>query len=349
MNNIRDTPKNKFYSGKKVLSYGTPFIFSLGNRSIGKSFYWTCRNINYFLKTGRKFLYVRRYDNDLELVGQKFFDAVRFKYPNVELDVSGSGKTGTTFLCNKEVCGMTMALSLATKAKSISLPDFDTIMFDEFLPENGKYLKNEVELALNLYQTVARGDGKAIRPDVKFIFIANNVTLNNPYFKELRIREQIKQGTKYTVDTDRAWVVELTNNTAIANEVASTPFGKMISKTRYGEYALKSQFYLDDSTFIEKPTGNSRYYCTLAWKGKDYGVYEYTDAGLLQISSKVDKSCKNIFSLSTADHKPNYMLLYKAKNNPIYTYLRFCYDNALIRFDNDDCKSMFLEVMQYQV
>ena len=58
---------------------------------------------------------------------------------------------------------------------------------------------------------------------------------------------------------------------------------------------------------------------------------------------------KNIFSLSTADHKPNYMLLYKAKNNPIYTYLRFCYDNALIRFDNDDCKTMFSEVMQYQV
>ena len=87
--------KNKFYSGKKVLSYGTPFIFSLGNRSIGKTFYWTCRMINYFKQTHRKFLYVRRYDDDLRAVGTKIFDAVRFKFPTDELEVRGSGKTGT--------------------------------------------------------------------------------------------------------------------------------------------------------------------------------------------------------------------------------------------------------------
>lgn len=341
--------KNKFYSGKKVLSYNTPFIFSLGNRSIGKTFYWTCRMINYFKETGRKFLYVRRYDDDLRAVGTKIFDAVRFKFPTDELEVRGSGKTGTEYYINGELAGMTFALSLAYKAKSISLPDYDIIFFDEFLPENGRYLSNEVEMALNLYQTVARGDGKAIREDCKFIFIANNVTLNNPYFKELHIRENIKTGSHYIVDKDRAWVLELTNNVAIADEIAKTAFGKMIAKTRYGDYALKSQFLMDDSTFIEKPSGNSRYYCTLVWRGKEYGVFEYTDAGVLQISSKVDKSCKLIFSLSTADHKPNYMLLYKSRQNPVYAYLRFCYNIAAVRFDNDDCKIAFLEIMEYQV
>lgn len=340
---------NKFYTGKQVLSYGTPFIFSLGNRSIGKTFYWTCRNINYFKRTGRKFLYVRRYDEDLKLTGDKIFDAVRFKYPHDELDVEGNGTTGTVYLINKRVCGMSLALSKSTKAKSISLPDFDTILFDEFLPEDGRYLKDEVGMALSLYQTIARGDGKAIREDVKFVFVGNNVTLNNPYFKELRIRENIQPDTKYTVDKDRAWVVELTNNKEIAKEVAETAFGRMISKTKYGEYALKSQFYLDDDTFIEKPTGKSRYYCTLSWKGKNYGVYEFYESGLLQISSKTDKNCKNIFSLTTADHKPNYMMLYKNNTNPIYKYLHFAYDMALIRFDNDDCKEMFMELMAYQV
>lgn len=343
--------KNKFYSGKKVLSYGTPWIFSLGNRSIGKTFYWTCRCINYFKKTGRKFLYVRRYDDDLKLVGTKFFDAVRFKFPHDELGIQGNanGKTGTVFTCNGEPCGMTLALSVALKAKSISLVDYDIILFDEFLPENGRYLPNEVEMALNLYQTVARGNGKVIREDCRFVFIANNVTLNNPYFKELHIREMIKPGTHYVVDPDRAWVVELTNNAVIANEIALTAFGKMIAKTKYGEYALKSQFYMDNTTFIEKPTGNSRYYCTLVWKGREYGVFEYPDAGLMQISKNVDKSCKLIFSLSTADHRPNYMLMFKARQNPVYSYLRFCYNMACVRFDNDDCKMMFLEMMEYQV
>lgn len=340
--------KNKFYSGKQVLSYGTPFIFSLGNRSIGKTFYWTCRCINYFKATGKKFLYVRRYDDDLKLVGDKIFDAVAFKFPHDELTVEGTGKTGTTYYINGVQCGMSLALSVALKAKSISLVDYDIILFDEFLPENGKYLPNEVGMALNLYQTVARGGGKVIREECKFVFIANNVTLNNPYFKELRIRENIKPGTHYVVDPDRAWVVELTTNVAIANEIASTPFGKMISKTKYGEYALKSQYMLDDNTFIEKPKGNSRYYCTLVWKGKEYGVFEFTDAGLLQISKNVDKSCKLIFSLTTADHKPNYMLMFKARQNPVYAYLRYCYNIACVRFDNDDCKLMFLEMMDYQ-
>lgn len=340
---------NKFYTGKRVLSFGTPFIFSLGNRSIGKTFYWTCRMINYFKRTGKKFIYMRRYDDDLKLVGSKFFDAVRFKYPEDELAVNGNGTTGTTFYINKQQCGFTMSLSKATKSKSISLPDYDTIFFDEFLPESGKYLSDEVALALNFYQTVARGNGRAIREEVKFVFVANNVTLNNPYFKELKIREKIKPGTKYTVDTDRAWVVELTTNEAIADEIATTPFGKMISKTKYGEFALKSKFYMDDNTFIEKPTGNSRYYCTLVWKGRSYGVYEYYEAGLLQISASVDENCKNVFSLTTNDHQPNYMLMYRNRMNPLYSYLRFAYDNALVRFDNDDCKLMFLDLMSYNV
>ena len=81
---------NKFYTGKQVLSYGTPFIFSLGNRSIGKTFYWTCRNINKFLHEGKKFIYMRRYDEDLKRVAPSYFDAVAFKFPDVEFEVKGN-------------------------------------------------------------------------------------------------------------------------------------------------------------------------------------------------------------------------------------------------------------------
>ena len=83
---------NKFYNGKRVLSFGTPFIFSLGNRSIGKTFYWTTRCIKKYLKSGEQFIYVRRYDNDLKRVAPSFFENVSFKFPDVslrELKVAG--------------------------------------------------------------------------------------------------------------------------------------------------------------------------------------------------------------------------------------------------------------------
>lgn len=339
----------KYYSCTQALSYNTPFVFSLGNRSIGKTFSYTSYIVNKFKKSGRKFIYMRRYDDDLKLVVPTFFDSIRNKFTDTEFCIEGSGKTGTPLYINGEVAGITMALSTAYKYKSVNLCEYDTIFFDEFLPESNRYLDMEVPKALNLYQSVARGYGQPIRPEVRFIFVANNVTLNNPYFRELRIREKIHVGTKYCVDEDRAWVVELTNNEEIADEIIKTPFGKMIAKTKYGDYALKSQFYLDDNTFIEKPTGTSTYMATLWYNEKPYGIYEYTDMGLYFVSKKHDKTFPLSFSLTTEDHKPNYLMLYKNRSNPVFVMLKYAFDNALLRFDSDDSKFMFLEFMSYSV
>lgn len=343
------TTKTKYYSAKRALSYNTPFIFSLGNRSIGKTFDWTCRCINNFLNKGKKFIYMRRYDEDLKRTAPSFFDNVSFKYPTTKFEVCGSGKSGTTFKINDKVAGICISLSLATKYKSIGFADYDIILFDEFLPEDGRYLPSEVGNAMNFYQSVARGYGEVIRTDVKFVFLANNVTMYNPYFIELHILDQCHPDTHYTVDPDRAWVVEMINNKEIADEIANTPFGKMIAKTKYGEYALKSSFYLDNDTFIEKLEGNSKYYCTLAAHGKKYGVYEYTEQGLFYISEKYDKNNPNVFALTTEDHKPNYIMIYRNSQNGLFMLLKFAFDNAMIRFQNGLCKAMFLEFMAYSI
>ena len=338
----------KYYSGKKVLSFGTPFIFTLGNRSIGKTFYWTKRCINKFLKDGKKFLYVRRYADDLKLVADKFWDNVLYQYEGVKFDTSGQGAKCEYFI-NDRLAGKAVALSGVYKLKGISLADYDTIFFDEFLNETNDYLPDEVGAAMNLYQTVARGFGKPIREDVRFVFVANNVTMFNPYFRELHILEHLQVNTNYCKDPDGAWVVEMTHNQEIADVIAETPFGKMISKTKYGDYALKGSFYLDDNTFIQKPSGVSSYYCTLVWEGKYFGVFEYKDDGLIYICKNYDRSCPNIFSLTTADHKPNYMMLYKASLSPMFGFLKYAYENALLRFADLECKNMFMEFMKYSI
>lgn len=339
----------KYYTPKKALSYNTPFIFTLSNRGIGKTFAHASRVFNKFISERRKFIYMRRYDDDLKKTAPEFFDSIAKKYTDHHFSLEGSGKSGSTYYIDDMPAGITVALSAAPKYKSAPFDDYDTIFFDEFLPEDGKYLPTEVQNALNFYQSVARGFNRPIRTEVKFIFAANNVTLNNPYFRELKIRDVMTCQSKYTVDPDRAWVVEVINNEEIAEEIARTPFGKMISKTKYGEYALKSRFLLDDATFIQKPTGASKYYCTLVWKDRYYGVYEYTDQGLFYVSRKADKKFPVCFSLTTADHKPNYIMLYRNNYNPVFRVMKYAYDNAILRFDSDDSKYMFIEFMSYAI
>lgn len=336
-----------YYECRKALSYGTPFVFSLGNRSIGKTFSITSYCVNRFLKKGKKFIYMRRYDADLKLVAPTFFDNIRPKYERCSFEVDGNGKTGTQFIINGQLAGITVALSCSTKYKSVNLGDFDTIFFDEFINVENDYLGEEVGLALSFYQSVARGFNRPIREEVKFIFVGNHVSLNNPYFRELKIRERIDVASRYCVDPDRAWVVEMTDNKEIADVISQSPFGKMIAKTKYGEYALKSQFYLDDNTFIQKPTGNSNYICTLKHKDKNYGVYDYYEDGNIYISRKYDKTHTVCFSLTTNDHQPNYMLLFRSRHNPVMSTLRFAYENALLRFDCMESKMMFLDFMSY--
>ena len=329
------------------MSYGTPFIFTLGNRSIGKTFAFTSYAINRFVKHGSKFIYMRRYDDDLKLVVPSFFENVRSKYTNYSLEIDGSGKTGTMFRINDKVAGVAISLSKAIKFKSVNLCDYDAILYDEFLNEDGTYLPNEVSKALSFYQSVARGYDRPIRTEVKFIFIGNHVSLNNPYFRELKIRDKVNLGTRYCVDSDRAWVLELTDNIEIANEIGQTPFGKMIAKTKYGEYAVKSKFYLDDDSFIEKPRGKSDYLCTLKYNDENFGVYDYKEMGYYYVSTKYNPSSKISFSLTTKDHNPNYLMIFRNRNNPVFVLLRYAFENALLRFDCQESKIMFLEFMAF--
>lgn len=341
--------KNRFYSGKRAMSYGTPFIFTLGTRSIGKSFDWTSRGVINFLSKGEKFIYMRRTDEDLKRCAPTMFNNIQKKFPTTKFEVCGNGKSGTILKINERICGQTIALSLADKFKSVGFDDYTLIFFDEFLPDDGRFMSKEVGLALGFYQSVARGYDTPIRTNCRFVFAANHVTLYNPYFIELGILQHIKAGTKYTVDPDRAWVCEITDSPAITQEIYDTPFGKMLAKTKYGDYALKGMFYLDNNEFIEKPKSSGAYYCTLVAHGVSYGVYEHRDEGLFYVSTKVNPDCRDIFALYTDDHKPNTIMIYHNNNNPLYLLLRYAYDMAAVRFEDGICKNMFMEFMAFTV
>lgn len=64
---------------------------------------------------------------------------------------------GNTFYCNNKPCGYALKLSTAQDLKSVNFSKVKTVIFDEFIIEEGQkkyYLKNEVFTFLNLLETI---------------------------------------------------------------------------------------------------------------------------------------------------------------------------------------------------
>lgn len=323
--------KNIYYSNTKILSYNKLFNFIVGNRGGGKSFNakeWAIRG---FLKSGKQFIYLRRYKTELEHIGNYWAD-VKFKYPDHDLQVKGKN-----FLIDGKIAGYAIALSTSQKEKSTSYPDVDKIIFDEFIIDQNvyHYIRNEVQLFLDFYETVAR------TRDVRVEFISNAITINNPYFIYFKIFP--KRGSKFT--TGNEWVIEMYKKNEFVEYKKNTRFGQLISNTEYGSYNIDNEFLRDNNQFIEPMTGKCRYWCTINYLGVDYGIWFGLESGYVYVNNKVDKCNSTRFCFTTNDHQPNYIFLKSIKSTSIISNIRQAYDISYVRFDSIKTKYAFYEFM----
>lgn len=327
-----------YYNGDKILNNPQPFNFSLGARGIGKSYYWLRFCVRRFLKNKEQFIYTRRYLSDLIKVMNTLFDSVKNEFPDTVITIDKN-----IIYINEEIAGWCIAVSEFTKYKSSNFGHVNTILFDEFLPEDGKYLGGkqnpnlEPELCLNFYQTVARDYGKVIRDDVMFIFIANSVTINNPYFYYFNVDKQIKSNTKFL--RGKGFNVELVKNKSIADEISDSKFGELIKGSKYEEYALGNEFYLDSNEFIRKYDGKKSYIMTLLYNKIFYGLWKTKD-GIYYLSEKYEKNCKNIYSLNSKDHSEKSILITRINSMFIKDLVK-AYASGRLYFENQRCKNFY--------
>lgn len=332
----------KYYNGDKILNKKQPINFVLGNRSAGKSFYWKRYCIKRFLEHGEQFIYIRRYKSDLDCVIDTFFNDVSHKFPKHDFEVKGN-----EFYIDNMIAGYGIPVSSFSKYKSVMFDKVTTLMFDEFIPENGRYIGGkdkpflEVETCLNFYQSVARGYNKPIRDDVRFIFISNTVTLNNQYFWFFGIDKQLKPDTKFI--NGKGYCLEITLNTEISDTVKSSTFGKAIADSSYDKYANGNSFYLDDNTFIEKMAGKGEYYYNILSDGVLYAVYRFLNEGFWYITDKGVNKDVYTYALTIKDQGVNHIGLYafRSKIKPLQNAYAF----GCVRFNNQRSKNMFERVI----
>ena len=90
--------KNIYTDISNVLTYNAILNFIIGERGVGKSYSSKKYVINHFLKTNKKFVYLRRYKTELKESVPKFFDDIilnkEFKGgQNVKYDISSGAVT----------------------------------------------------------------------------------------------------------------------------------------------------------------------------------------------------------------------------------------------------------------
>lgn len=328
-----------WYDKSALLSHNKILNMVLSNRGGGKTFHCTRWGIDDFKKNKKQTVWVRRYQTEIDemLLNGKFFDAVREYYPDDELKIEGS-----VGLVNGEVAFYFVALSTSRQLKSNNYPDVNKIIFDEFIIDKGRvtYLKNEVEVFLDLYETVAR-----MRDNVRAVLLANSITVVNPYFLFWKIK--VDTSKRFTVKGQVC--VELFTDADFIEKKKRTRFGQLVNGTRYGDYAIENKFLLDNDTFIEPKTSKAEFMLGLKYDGVMFGYWVDYSVGLIFVNRQYDPSSYCLYSLTKDDHDANLLLIKTLNDNSRVKRVVYAFRNGLLRFEDATVKAQFYEYIGFFV
>lgn len=324
-----------YYSRNDLLSYNALFNFVVGERGTGKTYQFKDWAISDFLKTGSQFVYVRRYKTEFKDI-LNFFDDMLEKYPNHKFKI-GHGK----FYIDDKIAGFYIALSTAITKKSVAYPRVNKIGFDEFILEKSTlhYLPNEVNAFLGLYETIARD-----RNNVRVLFMANSVTLINPYF--LFFDLQVSKTKRFWTYKNGDMVVELTDLVEFKEHKKQTRFAKIIDGTDFSKYAIDGDFVSDNYEFIENKTTSSYYCFTLVYKGESIGIWCDSKRGLMFVSTKVDMNYPLKYAITTNDHKPNMIVLSNKYSREKIKVITKMYEYGCLRYESLKLKSLMFDIFK---
>lgn len=329
-----------FYDFNKLLSYNALLNFVIGERGVGKSFGAKKFVISDYLKNGNEFVYIRRYKTELDNAYEGFFDQLQNEglFLDHTFRIAASKKKIDKFYCDKEVCGYGVPLSTANILKSASFPKVKTLIFDEFLIDNGTYhyLRNEVTQFLDIIETIAR-----LR-DVRVLLLGNAITISNPYFDYFKLG--LPYNSEFRTFKDGTILVNYIKNPAYREKKKATRFGALIDGTEYGEYAIDNAFLRDNDSFLAKRDKDARVYSTIVLKGSKYGIWQNWKSGFVYISKDFEPSNPCVFVFDINDHTEN-TIYTKARNSTWFQPVLKAYKMGCLFFETQKIKNDFIAII----
>ena len=342
----------KYYDGTKLLSMmdlkgEKPEIYlCTTNRTGGKTTYFGRLCVNRFLDKGEKFGLIYRYNYELDDVVDKFFKdlgTLFFKGHTMTSKRRASGIFHELFLDEKS-CGYAISLNSADQIKKYShlFSDISRLMMDEFQSETNHYCVDEVKKLISVHTSIARGQGEQVRY-VPIYMLSNPVSIINPYYIELGISSRLKSDTKFL--RGDGFVLEQGYIESASVEQEKSGFNRAFSNNKYVGYSSQALYLNDNKAFIDRPSGRSRYLCTLKYNGNEYGVKEYPENGFIYCDDKPDTSFPTRITTTTEDHGVNYVML--KRNDFFLSNLRYLFERGCFRFKDLRCKEAVLSALSY--
>lgn len=335
--------KNHYYDTNVIKSYNAVYNFIVGGRGIGKTYGFKYGAIKDYFKHGREFIVLRRYSTELG-TRHSFFDDVHTRFPKYDFRVLGmygqiahistreDRKREWTTIC------YFVALSVAQQKKGTAYPNVHTIIFDEFIIEKGNlvYLKDEFTAFNNFYSTVDRYNDR-----VRAYFLANSVSIMNPYFDSLEIRPE--EGREFITKSDGFAVAHFPDNSEFSAAVYETRFGKFIKNTEYAEYAVENKFDDNHDMLLAIKDTRAQYMFTLETRTATFSVWHSIRANRYFVQRRRPQN-EIVYTLDATNMSEEKTLL--MRSDTISSMLRTGFRQGRVLFDTQTTRNAFIEVFR---
>lgn len=309
--------KSIFYNLTKIKTFNRLYNIIVGLRGVGKTYALTTECIKLGLKYKcLSFVWIRRIIKNIDSIRKEWWSDVEKDFPNYQFYNIGDYIYAKNIESEESfVIGQYGAISDAVNFKSVPKPYVKIIVFDEFMAEDtgSRYLDNELNIFLNMIDSIIR------LKDVKVYMCGNAVSCLNPYFEWLGISEK---DLTANFTKRKTFVLENCDYEEFKKIRSDTAFGKSITGTKYGEYAINNQFLLDDKTDVmECPKGNREMRYNLRLHDMLIAVYHIN--GMLYFEQGRDETFKTL-SPYPKDCK-KYSCIYIDKYNPTLRFITKCF------------------------
>lgn len=340
-----------YYSFERIMSYQATYMFVNGGRGLGKTYGAKKMALSRAIKTGEQFIYLRRYKTEM-VAKNTFFADVGPEFPDWDFRINGNQAEFAPVSTRDEkkrqwaIAGYFISLSTAQTQKSVAFPLVTLIIFDEYIIEKGAlhYLPNESDVFNNFYSTVDRWKDKT-----RVLFLANSVSIMNPYFIEYDIRptqdsKEFGASHQYVDKTGAkrkfiAW--HFADAAEFQASVYQTAFGQFIKATAYADYAVGNTFQDNNDRLIKVKDSEARYAYTIKTPRSSFSVWVNHIEGLYYIQKKLPKS--QMVYVTDPSLMDETTILLRA-TDPLLKYLHKAFRKGKLYSDTPNTRNRFIDI-----
>lgn len=341
-----------FYNYALLLSYNAMYNFVVGGRGKGKTYGWKKKVIRDAIKTQLdtpgecdQFIYLRRYKEELKMAATTFFADIHHEFPDWDFrsstKIAQMAPVSTRDDKKREwyTIGYFVTLSVSQSYKSVAFPRVKKIGFDEFILEKSAthYLPSEAKIFNDFYSTVDRYKDKT-----KVFFMANSVSIANPYFIEYKIDPDNADKNGIIIMASGYMACHFIPEGEFEEQVVTTRFGQFIKGTEYADYAVANKFADNHKLLIEKRSPNAKYQFTLETDDLTFSVWYDIRTNKYHCEEWRPKR-ETLFTIVKENMTDGKTLL--TFNDGVLQMLRSAYRHARMTFDRSATRNAFLEIM----